>query len=400
MAMSPRHLPRRPRRASFLPAVFLLLGAPLWAQSLRALATARGVAVGTAVNYFHFVHDPAYVALLAREYNQVEPENAMKWAALHPAPQTYAFAQADAIVAFALKHQQRVRGHNLLWYSHNPAWLMDGHFTPTQLAQILQDHITTVVSHFAGRVYAWDVVNEAFQEGPSGKLRHSIWNDEPGIGRPGTGFIEQAFRWAHAVDPHALLFYNDFGIEAINPKSDAVYAMVRDFKRRGVPLDGLGLQMHVDTDGHPNLSSLARNIARFTALGVQVQITEMDVRLRVSRAGVASARDLNTQARIYHDISAVCLKDPGCTALQTWGFTDASSWIPRFYPGYGAALPFDADLRPKPAYGALANALGEPPARGLKLAMVAARRAIHPGNATDDSRNVGPQRQLSSPAIH
>jgi len=338
--------------------VALLLGSGSAAQSLRSLAAVRGVLVGTAVNDVRLARDPAYAALLARQYDQVEPENAMKWRAVHPARNTYDFSGADAIVAFARAHQQRVRGHNLLWHVYNPDWLQGGHFTPVQLAQILQDHITTVVRHFAGRVYAWDVVNEAFQDGLSGALRPSIWSNRPGIGRPGTGFIEQAFRWAHAADPQALLFYNDFGIEGINPKSDAVYAMVQDFKRRGVPLDGVGLQMHIDTGGRPALDALARNIARFVALGVQVQITEMDVRLKLNAAGEASPAQLAAQARVYHDVSAACLNHPGCTAIQTWGFTDGSSWIPHVYPGYGAALPFDAAEHPKPAFCALVQAFG------------------------------------------
>src|SRR5262249_29645587 len=150
------------------------------------------------------------------------------------------------------------------------------------LSSILEDHIRTVAGHFAGQVYAWDVVNEAFAG--NGTLSNTIWYNTPGIGREGTGFIEQALRWAHEADPKALLFYNDFSAEGVNAKSDAIYAMAKDFKARGVPLDGIGFQMHLTTSNTP-LSSMETNIRRFADLGMYVQFTELDVRLPVDSSG-------------------------------------------------------------------------------------------------------------------
>src|SRR6202030_256025 len=137
--------------------------------------------------------------------------------------------------AFARAHNMAVRGHTLVWYNQNPSWLTGGNFTPDQLASQLHDHIAAVVGHYAGQVYAWDVVNEAFND--NGTMRSTIWSDTPGIGLPGTAYIEQAFRWAHAADPRALLFYNDYNGETVNSKSDAIYRMAQDFKARGVPID-------------------------------------------------------------------------------------------------------------------------------------------------------------------
>jgi uncharacterized protein (TIGR03437 family) len=246
------------------------------------------------------------------------------------------------------------RGHNLVWYNQLPNWLTGGNNTPAQLSAILQDHINTVVGRYAGQLYAWDVVNEAFNG--DGTLRSFLWYDSPGIGVSGTGYIEQAFRWAHAADPKALLFYNDYSAETINTKSDAIYGMAQDFKARGVPLDGIGLQMHFTTSTG-SLASMDANIKRITDLGLQVQITELDVRLPVNSSGVATAALLATEAQIYHDIVAMCLKYPLCTAVQTWGFTDKYSWIPGTYPGFGAALEFDASYQPKPDYSSMQNAL-------------------------------------------
>ena len=155
-----------------------------------------------------------------------------------------------------------------------------------------------------------------------------------------------------------MLFYNDAEAEVVNPKSDAIYAMVRDFRQRGVPINGVGFQMHI-ANLRADAASIAANIARFTALGVQVQITEMDVALPVDADGDPRLADLQKQADIYREIAAACLSHPGCTAIQTWGFTDKYSWIgSHSKQTQGAALPFDRTYRPKPAYQSLRNALG------------------------------------------
>jgi endo-1,4-beta-xylanase len=324
----------------------LLLAIPLSGQSLRSLADARGIKIGAAVAPSHF-SEPAYAATLAREFNQVEPENAMKFGPIHPGPKSYNFDPADAIVEFAQARKMAVRGHTLVWHNQVAAWVKSGNYTPEQLSAILQEHINTVVGRYAGKVYAWDVVNEAFES--DGTIRKTIWSESP-------GYIEQALRWAHSADPKALLFYNDFSAEVINRKSDAIYKMAQDFKARGVPLDGIGLQMHVGL--RPGaLDSISANIRRLTDLGLQVQITELDVKLPVDASGVATPEAVEAQAKVYHDIVALCVKNPKCTAIQIWGFTDKYSWIPGSSKGFGAALPFDANYQPKPAYKAIEEAL-------------------------------------------
>jgi endo-1,4-beta-xylanase len=330
-----------------------------WGQSLRQEADCAGVLVGAAVNPA-YLSEPGYAATLTREFNMLEPEDAMKWTALRPDKKTFDFGDADRLVEFAEIHHMKVRGHNLVWGNHNPGWLAEGRYTTEQLSGLLQEHIHRVVDHYRRGVFAWDVVNEAFDE--NGKLRDSLWYDHPGIGLAGRGtaYIEQAFRWAHAADPSALLFYNDAEGEAINRKSDAIYVMVKDFKKRGVPIDGVGLQMHI-FNLDPDVDSIAANIARFTSLGVQVHITEMDVALPViSDGSVASAGDLSKQAYVYRKIAAACLRQPGCTALQTWGITDKHSWIGWFtHRTKGAGLLFDGAYQPKSAYEAVRQELAE-----------------------------------------
>lgn len=351
--------------------------------SLREAAARIGLLVGAAVDPTHLA-EANYAGTLAREFNMVEPENVMKWTYTEPARGRFHFENGDQLVVFAEAHQMKVRGHNLLWGVHNPAWLAEGRFTPSELREIMHQHIARVAGHYAGKVFAWDVVNEAFDA--RGALSHSIWFDRPGIGlsSQGTAYVEQAFRWARQADPTALLFYNDYAAEGMNAKADAIYAMVRDFKQRGVPIDGVGLQMHLSLQDAARLSSLDANINRLAALGVQVHITEMDVGLPVTSGEQASGQSSNPastsgsisaldaasvehQADLYSLVAGVCARNPGCTAFQTWGFTDRYSWIPAFTGGKrGAALLFDADYKPKLCYEAVLRAfesVKQPPVR-------------------------------------
>jgi endo-1,4-beta-xylanase len=351
-------------------------------QSLREAAQASGLLAGTAVRPAA-LSEPAYASTLAREFNMLEPEDALKWEVVHPEPQSYDFSQADQIVDFATRHGMKVRGHALVWHRQNPKWLTEGKYTSGELAEILEKHIKTVAGHYRGKIFAWDVVNEAFDELRQGELRSTIWRDQPGIaiassyelratsnpGRPelearsstqSYSYIERCFRWAHEADPQALLFYNEAEAETMNPKSDAIYAMVRDFRQRGVPIDGVGFEMHI-AHLHADVASISANIKRFTALGVQVHITEMDVALPVDAEGNARAEDLQLQADIYRQIATACVSHPGCTAIQTWGFTDKYSWIgSHSKKAEGAALLFDRNYRSKPAYVALRNTLAAP----------------------------------------
>jgi endo-1,4-beta-xylanase len=202
------------------------------------------------------------------------------------------------------------------------------------------------------------VVNEVFLA--DGSVEPSVWYDQPGIGLKGKGtaYVERAFRWAREADPDALLFYNDYDTEGVNPKSDAVYAMVKDFKRRGVPIDGVGIQAHIVDLEARDLATMEANIARLVALGLQVHITEMDVGLPVDASGrPLNEASLRRQAEIYSQVAEACLRQKGCTAFQTWGFTDKYTWIPDFTKGAkGAPLPFDRLYAPKPAYRALVEA--------------------------------------------
>ncbi|HEX6390696.1 MAG TPA: endo-1,4-beta-xylanase [Solirubrobacteraceae bacterium] len=301
---------------------------------LKSLASPRYV--GTAVDGLALDREPGYRTVLAEEFSSVTPENAMKWGVIEPQPGKFAWGDADAIVDFARDHGQRVRGHTLVWHSQNPAWLegLEG----GALRRAIREHIGAVVGRYRGRVGDWDVVNEPLRD--DGTLRPQRYMRKE--------LIAAAFRWAHDVDPRARLWLNEIGAEEIGPKSDALYALVRELRTAGVPVDGVGFQGHFSLKGVP--PTFRQNVARFAALGVRVALTELDVAVPLPESDAERAR----QAAIYRQAIADCA---ACVGVTVWGFTDRHSWIPSNQQGMGAATLLDGDLRAKPAYTALASAL-------------------------------------------
>jgi endo-1,4-beta-xylanase len=314
------------------------------APPMRVLAAGAGVGFGTAVDASALGTDPVYRSTIAREFSTVSPENAMKWESVEPVRGTYTWTDADELVAFAGRHGMRVRGHTLVWHNQLPGWLTTGTFSKAELRQLLRAHITAEMRHFRGRIWQWDVVNEALDE--DGTLRDTIW-----LRALGPDYLADAFRWAHAADPAALLFYNDYNIEAVGPKSDAVYALVKRLRAQGVPIDGVGFQAHETVSWAP--PTLRQNLARFDALGVRTAITEADVRMPLP----VTDTGLQAQAAGFDALLRACLLTSRCRSFTVWGCTDRYSWVPGWFAGQGAATPLDEQFRPKPAWTALAEEL-------------------------------------------
>jgi endo-1,4-beta-xylanase len=318
-------------------------------STLRELALHTKLRIGTAVDTSALAADATYRTLLAEQFSSVTPENVMKWEVVEPQRGQYNFSAADELVRFAQANGQKVRGHTLVWHNQLPSWLTSGTWTRDELRDILRQHIFTEAGHFRGQIWAWDVVNEAFND--NGTLRDTLW-----LRGIGPSYIADAFRWAHQADPRAILFYNDYNIEGINPKSDAVLALVRALRGEGVPIQCVGLQGHLGTQyGFPN--TVLQNLRRFTGLGLDTAITEADVRSVLPMDSVK----LQAQAAGYSLLMQGCLLVRRCISYTVWGFTDKYQWVPSTFPGQGSAALYDENYVPKPAYDALRRDLALAP---------------------------------------
>jgi endo-1,4-beta-xylanase len=330
---------------TLLPAAVPTAASASHGDGLRDAAQGTGVRIGTAVDMTALADDAPYRQAVSREFSTVTPENVMKWEAVEPTQGVYDWAAADRLIDFARKNGQTVRGHTLVWHSQLPAWLTEDSFTPDQLRTLLRKHIFDEVGHFKGRIWAWDVVNEAFND--DGTLRDTIW-----LRNLGPGYIADAFRWAHQADPSAKLFLNDYNNEGVSAKSDAYYALVKQLKKQGVPVQGYGMQGHLALQyGLPG--DVLTNARRFDALGLQTAFTEVDVRMELP----ADAIKVQAQAQGFDTLLTACLLVKHCVSYTVWGFTDKYSWVPSVFTGQGSATPFDENFAPKPAYQALHDTL-------------------------------------------
>ncbi|MEY2936762.1 MAG: Endo,4-beta-xylanase [Pseudomonadota bacterium] len=284
--------------------------------------------VGVAVAEWRLAEDPQYGATIAQQFNQLTPENEMKWEAIEPEPGVFDFTRADALVAFAQQNGMTVRGHTLVWHSQLPPWV-EALTGADAVRAAMTNHIQTVVAHyrdnFPGVVVAWDVVNEAINVA-NGPMGMTIYRDSVFYRELGEGFIAEAFQIANATDPDALLFYNDFGVEGMNgAKSAGAFTVVSGLVSAGVPIDGMGFQMHTGpTDQGPGAADFAANLARYRDLGLQLDITEMDVSLCSIGGNVLG---LELQRYRYNRIVNACLESGACRSVSLWGLGDANSWL-------------------------------------------------------------------------
>ena len=319
--------------------------------------------IGVAVNVRAI--QSADSTLIIREFNSLTPENDMKMGPIHPAENRYNWGNADAIVAFAQRHNMRVRGHNLCWHNQAPAWMFkDGDKTASKelLLRRLKQHIDTVVTRYKGKLYAWDVVNEAISDKPDEYLRPSEW-----LKICGEDYIAAAFRYAHEADPNAVLFYNDYN--EISPvKREKIYRLVKSLKDAGVPINAVGLQAHWAVN-EPSKGQLDSTIKRFTDLGLKVQITELDISVypKEHEARERRPEDDNTaftpereQQQIdKYKMSFELFRKyrKSLSGVTFWNISDRYTWLDNFpvrnrkdYP-----LLFDQNGQPKKAFWEVVN---------------------------------------------
>jgi len=304
--------------------------------------------------------DPAQVSLILKQFNSLTPENAMKMGPIHPEENRYNWKDADSIVAFAQAHGLKVRGHNLCWHEQTPGWLFKDSngslVTKVVLLKRLKDHITTVVNRYKGKIYAWDVVNEAIADDSTQFLRNSLWYQVCG-----EDFIVKAFEYAHEADPNAVLFYNDYNTERPE-KRERVYQLLKKLVDAKVPIYAVGIQAHWSIY-EPDQKDLIETIRKFSSLGLKVQVSELDISIypweknkRAMRPGESDAYTpelAKKQEDQYAEVFKIFREYKNViTGVTFWNISDKYTWLDT-YPVPGRKnypLLFDQNLQPKQAY--------------------------------------------------
>jgi endo-1,4-beta-xylanase len=315
--------------------------------------------IGAAINAGHFTgKDARGVALIQKHCNAITPENHLKWSLVHPAPGRYEFGPADAYVAFGERNKMFIVGHTLVWHSQVPAWVFEDEkgapLTRDALLARMQDHIATVVGRYKGRIHGWDVVNEALND--DGTLRQTQW-----LKIIGEDYLVKAFQFAHAADPQAELYYNDFSLE-IPAKRDAAVVLVKKLRAAGVRVSGIGTQNHHKL-GSPSLENLDDSLAAFEQLGLKIHVTELDVdvlpaKLNPYTEGLPEEVHQALAKRYAGLFTTYLLHRKSIARVTFWGVSDNVSWLNNF-PTRGRTnhpLLFDREGNPKPAFDAVIGA--------------------------------------------
>lgn len=308
--------------------------------------------IGAAVNPMTMISQRE---LLAYHFNSITAENEMKFERLHPAENQYTFDEADRLMGFAKANDMAVRGHTLVWHNQTSDWVFKnrsgGIIDRETLLARMKAHIDTVVTRYKGDIYAWDVVNEAVSDNGGELLRSSKWLDIIG-----DDFIAKAFEFAHAADPGALLFYNDYN-ESVPEKREKIYTLVKSLKDKDVPIHGIGLQAHWSLE-HPNLDDIRQAIERYASLGMKLHITEMDVSVfrhedRRTDLKAPTEEMLARQAERYQLFFQLFKEYSECiTSVTFWGGADDYTWLDHFPVRGRKNWPFifDTEQLPKQSF--------------------------------------------------
>ena len=296
---------------------------------------------------------PNYEQIVSTQFNSITAENIMKPESLHPSENLYNWVEADQLANYCLANSKRLHGHTLLWHQQLPQWMLNFQGSKTDWEHMMRNHITQIVQHFKGKVVSWDVINEAFND--DGTLRNSIWKENIGI-----SYVEKAFRYAREADPDALLLYNDYSL-VINPlKRKAILSFFNNLRARGVPIDGIGLQMHL-FNGFPENIEISVAIDDIWKNDYLVHISELDISMNPLSQPMPSApaNELRRQAEKYlYTFKAYDrIPDKYKFGITIWGVGDSDSWIRYFFSRDDHPLLFDDNYQPKPAFCKLISEL-------------------------------------------
>jgi endo-1,4-beta-xylanase len=325
--------------------------------SLKELAAKHNIKIGNFAMPKLYYEKP-YNDILTSQFNVALVDNQPNWhftdVDLRPAPDKFNFSRVDQVVDFAQQHNMTIQAHHYIWGEEKwlPDWLKNGNYNKQQLMDIIHNHIDTMGKRYSGKVNEWTVVNEAFTRGQNVFGLHDWWTDHIGD----QSYIDQSFIWARQADPHSKLILNDFMNEGKNDVSDAMYNYIKGAKERGVPIDGIGMQMHIDGSHPPAQEEVMSNMKRFGALGVEVYVTEFDVNMNDVQAD-DKAKD-QIEGKIYYEMMRACIDSQVCHSFSFLGITDKETWY-NYMPNLPNARPlmFDKQYNPKPAFYSVRSAL-------------------------------------------
>ena len=340
--------------------MFGILPAGAAEKSLCEYAAQRGILFGSAIS-IPALRDASYTELFASQCGITVPENELKWAALRPTPDTYDFKNGDLLYEFSRSHGMPYRGHALVWHGALPKWFARV-ANSANAKNMMEEHISTVMRHYAGKMHSWDVINEVIEipDGRADGLRITPW-----LQLIGPEYIEMAFRFAHQADPGATLVYNENFLEpetaASDSKRGAVLVLLTDLKKRGVPVHALGIQSHLYAEAYTTGPNFRRFLDSIQDLGLAIFITEMDVRDKNLPPSIV-ARDRLIANQYFNYLSFV-LQHKAVKAVLTWGLTDRYTWITEGQPRPDRLpvrpLPYDANLQPTLSWSAIRRAFEE-----------------------------------------
>ncbi|CAN8096389.1 unnamed protein product [Discula destructiva] len=348
--------------------VMLALGASATNAQLNKLAVAAGLKYFGSATDNGELTNTSYVAILedADEFGQVTPGNTQKWYYTEPEQDTFDYTKGDVVVDFAQNNSQILRCHNLVWYSQLPSWISSTTWTNETLTAAMTTHITNEVTHYKGQCYAWDVVNEALSDS-------SGYRDSPFYTTVGEYYIPMAFAAAAAADPDAKLYYNDYNIEYTGTKLTEALAIVDMIQGAGVKIDGVGLQGHFIVGSTNTADEYADVLSQFTAKGVEVAYTELDIRHSTLPPTEA---EIEAQATGYAAVVQACLQTEGCVGITVWDFSDYYSWVPSTFSGAGQACIYDENLSKKPAWTSISSVLAAAGTGAVSSSVAATSTAV------------------------
>lgn len=313
--------------------------------ALNAKIKAKGKKYFGNIVDLNTVNDPQITNILKSEFGAVTAEYSWKWRNIEPARGFYRWNESDVMANWATSNGKMIRGHTFVWHQNLPGWV-ERITDPNVLRQVIKDHIWSVAGRYKGKVYAWDVVNELFEE--DGNFRNSIF-----YRLLGEEFIDIAFKATRGADPTAKLYINEYNLDYAGPKINALIALVKRLQSRGVPIDGIGTQSHLAL-GLPT-STYQAQLTRLAnvAPNIEVAITELDIRI----PNPVTPEKLQQQKREYEGVTKACLSLSKCVGISLWGVTDRNSWVPSTIPGFDAPNAWDRSFVKKPAYDGMDGAL-------------------------------------------